>query len=52
MLDFITLMIIVVDMATNVREMKYIRLALVLNMGRTGERVRNMEFVFIKNFYN
>ena len=39
-------------MATNFEEMKYIRLILVLNMGRTGERVRNLEFVFIKNFYN
>ena len=44
--------IIVVDMATNFEQMKYIRLALVLNIGRTGERVRNLEFVFIKNFYN
>ena len=52
MLDFITLIIVVVDMATNLEEMKYIRLILVLNMGRTGERVRNLELTFIKSFYN
>ena len=52
MLDFITLVIVVVDMATNFEEMKYIRLILVLNIGRTEERVKNLEFAFIKNFYN
>ena len=39
-------------MATNFEEMRYIRLILVLNIGRAGERVKNLEFVFIKNFYN
>ena len=52
MLDFITLAIVVTDMVTNAQEMRYIRLALVLNMGRVGERVKNLEFVFIKNLYN
>ena len=52
MLDFLTFVVIVVDMAVNFEEMKYIRLVLVLNMGRTGERVKNLEFVLIKNFYN
>ena len=46
------MVIVVVDMATNFEEMKYIRLILVLNIGRTEERVKNLEFAFIKNFYN
>ena len=52
MLDFITLVIVVVDITTNFEIMRYIRLILVMNMGRAGERVKNLEFVFIKNFYN